>query len=67
MEKVAYVILTIVAICWLIAIVAGMIAVSPFGIIGLVMIIGFGLLFVKALRERLFSRKDDRYSKDVEK
>ena len=67
MEIVAYVILTIVAICWLIAIVAGMIVAFPFGIIGLVVIIGFGLLFVKALSDRLSSRKNDRYSKDVEK
>lgn len=67
MEKIAYVILIIAAICWLIAMVAGMIAAFPFGIIGLVIIVGLGLLFAKALKERLTSRKDDRYSKDVEK
>lgn len=67
MEKIAYVILIIVAICWFVAMIVGVVAAFPFGIIGLVAIVGFGLLFVKALRERLASKKDDRYSKDVEK
>ena len=67
MEKIAYIILTIVAIGWLIAMIVGMVAAFPVGIIGLVVIFGFGLLFVKALKERLASSKDDRYSKDVEK
>jgi hypothetical protein len=37
------------------------------GIIGLVTIIGFGLLFIKALTDRLASKKDDKYSRDVKK
>ena len=67
MEKTAYIILTIVAIGWLVALIVGMVAAFPVGIIGLVVILAFGLLFVKALKERLASRKDDRYSKEVEK
>ena len=67
MEKMAYIILAIVAIGFLIAMIAGMVAAFPVGIIGLVVILAFGLLFVKALKERLSSRKDDRYSNDVEK
>jgi len=67
MEKVAYIILTIVAIGWLIAMVVGMVKAFPVGIIGLVVIFALGLLFVKALKERLATRKNDRYSKDVEK
>lgn len=67
MEKIAYIILLIVAIGWIIAMIAGMVAAFPVGIIGLVVILAFGLLFVKALKERLASMKDDRYSKDVEK
>lgn len=67
MEKIAYIILAIVAIGFLIAMIAGMVAAFPVGIIGLVVILAFGLLFVKALKERLSSRKDDRYSKDVER
>ena len=67
MEKIAYTILMIVFIGWLIAMIAGMIATFPAGIIGLVVILALGLLFAKAIKERLATRKDDRYSKDVEK
>ncbi len=37
------------------------------GIIGLVTIVGLGLLFIKALTDRLASKKDDKYSRDVKK
>lgn len=37
------------------------------GIIGLAMLIGFGLLFIKALAYRIKSNKDNRYSRNVEK
>jgi len=67
MEKTAYLILIIVAIIWIIAWVIGMFENVWLGIIGLVTIIGLGLLFVKALTNRLASKKDDKYSRDVKK
>jgi len=67
MENIAYFILIIVAIGWLVAMIVGMIKSFPVGIIGLIVILALGLLFVKALKERLENIKDDRYSKDVEK
>jgi hypothetical protein len=67
MEKIAYILLSIVALCWLIGMLAGMIAAFPFGIIGLVAMLGIGLLFIKVLKERLSSKEDDYYSKKVEK
>ena len=67
MEKVAYVLLGIVALCWLVAMLVGMIAAFPFGLIGLVAIAGVGLLFIKVLKERMSSREDDYYSKNVDK
>lgn len=67
MEKAAYVILIIIAIGWLVAVIAGMIAAFPAGIIGLIIILALGLLFIKALKERMKSSKNDRYSKDVQK
>ncbi|MBN1900845.1 hypothetical protein JW926_05900 [Candidatus Sumerlaeota bacterium] len=67
MEKTAYAILIVVAIIWIVATIIGFIAAFPLGIIGLVAILGFGLLFIKALRERMAKTKDDRYSRDVEK
>lgn len=67
MEKIGYILLFAVALCWFIAMLAGLIVSFPVGIIGLVAIIGLGLLFIKALKERLAAGKRDRYSKEVEK
>jgi F0F1-type ATP synthase assembly protein I len=67
MERAAYIILLIVTIGWLVAMLVGMITAFPIGLIGLVVIVGLGLLFIKALKERLSSSKTDRYSKEVEK
>ncbi|MCP4639069.1 MAG: hypothetical protein GY851_01475 [bacterium] len=67
METIAYVLLTIVVVCWLVAMVIGMIAAFPFGLIGLIGLAGFGLLFIKVLSQRLKSSEDDYYSKNVDK
>lgn len=67
MEKIGYIILIIVAIAWIIALIIGLFQNIWIGIIGLVMLIGLGLLFIKAFRDRLKSYNSDRYSKDVEK
>ena len=67
MEKMGYIILIIVTIAWIIAWIVGMFENVWLGIIGLVTIIGLGLLFIKALTDRLESKKDDKYSKDVKK
>jgi len=67
MEKTGYIILIIVTIAWIIAWIIGMFENVWLGIIGLVTIIGFGLLFIKALTDRLVSKKDDKYSRDVKK
>jgi hypothetical protein len=67
MEKMGYIILILVTIAWIIAWIVGMFENVWLGIIGLVTIIGLGLLFVKALTDRLASKKDDKYSRDVEK
>ncbi len=67
MEKAGYFILIIVAIAWIVAWIIGMFQNSWIGMIGLAMLIGFGLLFIKALNDRIKSSKDDRYSRDVDK
>ena len=67
MEKIGYILLAIVAGCWVIAMIAGMIVAFPVGIIGFIAIIGIGLLFVKVVRERLANKEDDYYSKNIEK
>ncbi|MBA7548888.1 hypothetical protein ES705_41356 [subsurface metagenome] len=67
MEKTGYIILIIVTIAWIIAWIVGMFENAWLGIIGLVTIVGLGLLFIKALTDRLESKKDDKYSRDVKK
>ena len=67
MERIGYVLLSIVAAGWLIAILAGMIAAFPFGMIGLVVILGIGFLFAKVIKDRLENKEDDYYSKNVDK
>ena len=67
MEKIAYIILLLVAIAWIFAVIIGMIAAFPVGLIGLVLLIAFGLLFIKVLKERFANKEDDYYEKNVEK
>jgi len=67
MEKAAYAILLGLAVLWLLAVIAGMIAAFPFGILGLLAIVAVGLLFIKVLRERLANKEDDHYSRHVDK
>jgi hypothetical protein len=67
MEKIAYIILIPVVLAFLIGIIVGLISVFPEGIIGLLVTIGIGLLFIKVLRERLSNKEDDYYSKNVKK
>jgi len=67
MEKTAYFILIIVAVAWMIAWIIGMFQNIWIGIIGIAMLLGLGLLFIKALTDRMNRKKDDRYSRDVKK
>ncbi len=66
MEKTAYALLLALALVWLLALVGGMIALFPFGLLGLAAIVALGLLFIKVLRERLKSREDDHYDRNVD-
>lgn len=65
-EIIGYCILGFVAFCWFIVMMFGLIAAFPFGLIGLIGIIGLGCLFIKVLAERLESKEDDYYSNNVD-
>ena len=67
MEKTGYILISIVAVVWIFAIIFGMIAAFPYGIVGLIGIVGIGLLFVKVLKERIENKDDDYYDKNVNK
>ncbi|MBC8180858.1 hypothetical protein H8E88_07020 [candidate division KSB1 bacterium] len=65
MEKIGYVLLGIVFIIYCIFIFVGLIVAFPWGIIGLIAILGIGFLFIKVISDRLSSKEDDYYDKNV--
>ncbi len=67
MEKLGYLLLLAVAAVWLYAMIRGMIALLPYGIVGLVALAGVGLLLAKVVKDRVASAEDDYYSKNVER
>jgi len=67
MEYIGYFLLAIVVIVWIIAMIVGLIIAFPFGLIGLVAILGLGLLLIKVITDRLQNKEDDHYSKNVDK
>ena len=66
-EKIGYLCLGLVAVCYVIAMFIGMVAAFPFGLIGLIAIVGVGALLIKVIKERLNNAEDDHYSKSVDK
>lgn len=65
MEKLAYFLIGGVAVLWLGAMIAGMIVMLPYGLLGLVVLAGFGLLVAKVVGERLANKEDDYYDQNV--
>lgn len=66
MEKLGYAILLVVAIYWIVQFVRGMIAGFPYDWAAGAVVVGLGLLFAKVVRDRLASKEDDYYSKNVD-
>jgi hypothetical protein len=66
-EKWGYSLLAIIAIIYLIAMFIGMITAFPFGLLGLLFIAGLGILMIKVLKERLQSKEDDYYNREIDK
>ena len=67
MEKIGYMLLAIVAVIWIFAIIVGVIVAFPFGLIGLIAIMGIGFLLAKVIKDRLENKEDDHYSGTVDK
>ncbi len=67
MEKIGYILLGMAAICWIVAIIIGVIVAFPVGLVGLIAIIGIGFLFTKVVKDRLENKEDDHYSKNIDK
>ena len=66
-EKIGYACLAVVAIAYVGFMLYGAIEVFPAGVLILVALLGVGVLLVKVIKERLSSREDHYYSKNVEK
>ncbi len=67
LERVGYLCLGLVALVYMLAMFVGMLAVFPFGLIGLVLLLGVGSLFFKVLKERAANKEDDYYAEKVDK
>jgi hypothetical protein len=67
MEKTGYALLAIVAIVWIGIVIGGLVLAFPYGLIGLLGILGIGILLIKVLSDRLNNKEDDHYSNNVDK
>jgi hypothetical protein len=66
-EKIGYSILGVVALLWIAGMVAGAVAALPYGLVGLLGVVGIGVLLVKVIRERMKNTDDDYYSDNVDR
>ena len=67
MEIIGYILLGIATVCWIIAVIIGVVVAFPVGLVGLIAIIGIGFLFAKIIQDRLNNKEDDYYSDTIEK
>ncbi|MCJ7801209.1 MAG: hypothetical protein MUP82_02495 [Candidatus Marinimicrobia bacterium] len=67
MEIIGYILLGIATVCWIAAIIIGMVVAFPIGIIGLIAILGIGFLFVKVIKDRLENKEDNHYTDTIDK
>lgn len=66
MENLGYILIGSVLLLWIFAIIFGLIAILPYGLVGLVALAGGAILLAKVIKERLANREDDHYSKTVQ-
>lgn len=65
LEKIAYTLLGFVSLLYVVVMVAGLVAAFPWGIVGLIAMVGIGVL-IKVIRERIRNSEDNYYSKNVD-
>lgn len=66
-EKVGFTCLGVLALLYVVALLTGIILAFPFGLLGLVALVGIGALLIKVLKERIGNKEDDYYAKNVDK
>jgi len=67
MEKLGYVLLSLVAVAWVVLLISGLVMAFPWGIIGLIGILGIGVLLIKVISDRMKNKEDDHYTQNVHK
>lgn len=65
MKALGFILLGLFGLAYVVAIIAGMIAIFPFGLIGLLGLGGVGCLLVHIFSERARNKEDDYYDKNV--
>ena len=66
METLGYILLAIVALVWIAVVITGLVIAFPWGLIGLIGILGLGILLIKVIADRLSNKEDDHYSNNVD-
>ncbi len=66
METIAYIILGALAVLYIGVMIFGMVAAFPWGILGLLVMLAIGLLFIKVVLQRLQNKEDDYYEQNVD-
>lgn len=66
-EKWGYSLLAIIVVIYMVAMFIGMIATFPYGLLGLLFVVGLGILMIKVLKERIGNKEDDYYNREVDK
>ena len=67
MEKIGYFFLGTAVVIWAFLIFSKVILSLPVGIVGLLAIIGFGLLLIKIIGDRVGNKEDEYYDKNIER
>lgn len=67
LERLGYLFLVIALLIWIYLLIKGLIDTLPEGLIGFVVIIGFGFLFIKVVKDRINNKEDNYYDKNVDK
>jgi len=65
LDQIALILVIILAVAWLCVVVLGLIAAFPFGIPVLLIIAVAGYLLVGVVRDRLSSKEDDYYERNI--
>ncbi|MCB1741799.1 MAG: hypothetical protein KDK91_15600 [Gammaproteobacteria bacterium] len=66
-EKIGYACLGAVVVAYIMAMLIGLIVFLPFGLLGLLALLGIGVLLLKVIRERLANKEDDYYARNVKR